>query len=152
MGSFFYPSKLDTCDSQKKPSLKLLLKNWKKLLIYPMQILFAMRSVFCQGKNRGVMGMFYGLIAARKRHVARNWKCLLDLGNRALPVEIWFMIAEFLGPLDLFNLSKCSKRFYCTAHQNKIYKKVFDHLKRVISNVHLFDVIAPVVDEFFSER
>ena len=41
-GIFIGPSKLDTCDSQKKPSLKLLLKKRKKLSIYSMQILLAM--------------------------------------------------------------------------------------------------------------
>ena len=43
--------------------------------------------------------------------------------------DIWFVVTEYLGLMDLFNLSLYSKALYVIVHKNKRYKKDFKQLK-----------------------
>ena len=51
-----------------------------------------------------------------------------------LLLGIWFVVIEYLGPMDLFNLSLCYQELYVVAHKNKKYRKKFDHSKQILSN------------------
>lgn len=48
-------------------------------------------------------------------------------------LDIWFLVIEYLSPMDLFSLSLCYQDLYVVAHKNKKYRKTFDHSKQILS-------------------
>lgn len=66
-----------------------------------------------------------------------------------LPSEVWFIIVTFLGPFDIFNLSMCSKGFYKIVHQNKKYKKIFIHSRKIVGGVNLNETFVARTRDFF---
>ena len=65
--------------------------------------------------------------------------------------DIWYNSTEYLGPVELFNLSQCSKHFYIIVHKNKKYKKLFSHSKQIVCGVNVSLPILELVDEFLLE-
>ena len=69
----------------------------------------------------------------------------------SLIYDIWYNSTEYLGPVELFNLSQCSKHFYIIVHKNKKYKKLFSHSKQIVCGVNVSLPILELVDEFLLE-
>ena len=65
-----------------------------------------------------------------------------------LLVDIWFVIIEYLGPMNLFNLSLGSKELYVVAHKNKKYRKNFSHAKQILDSKNMSDDIYAASEEF----
>ena len=80
-----------------------------------------------------------GSVTAKEGYRRINLKWPFDLGEMALPIEIWAFILTYLIPLDLLHLSICSKRFCSMVHQNKKFKRRFEHLKKLVCGVSFHD-------------
>ena len=68
-----------------------------------------------------------------------------------LPAEVWVFILTFLLPLDLLNLSCCSKCFYCLFHQNLRYKRRFKHSKRLVNFGKMHLVLTSELEDFLKK-
>ena len=69
----------------------------------------------------------------------------------SLIYDIWYEITEYLGPVELFNLSKCLKIFYIIVHKNKKHKKQSSHSKQIVRGVNVSLPILELVNEFLLE-
>ena len=65
-----------------------------------------------------------------------------------LLVDIWFVIIEYLGPMDIFNLPLCSKELYVVTHKSKKYRKNFSHAKQILDSKNMGDDIYAASEEF----
>ena len=54
--------------------------------------------------------------------------------------------------VDLFLLSMCSKNVYSIVHQNKKYRKIFNHSKKIDGGFDLYGTFAAKTDEFFFKK
>ena len=54
--------------------------------------------------------------------------------------------------VDLFLLSMCSKNVYSIVHQNKKYRKIFNHSKKIDGGFDLYGTFAAKTDEFFLKK
>ena len=62
----------------------------------------------------------------------------MDLGEMSLPIEIWAFVLKYLLSRDLLHLSIFSKGFYSIVHQNKKFKRRYEHSKKLVWGVQFY--------------
>ena len=122
----FDPSKIDSNCRQNKSNYW---NNFEKMkLVADISNANIARNVQCflSGKKSGDNSS-YKLWADTDRELPLSKKlklsCWFFRAKKMLLLDIWYIVIEYLGPMDFCNFLLCSEEFYVIVHKNKRYKK-----------------------------